>query len=577
MSKKFTKRSLYTAATNGDNIPKSEFAGGQTVFNFYSKKNTEKNPLTGEITNKLSYKIGKAVSLSQDTKCQIFLAEKEGIPCVVGFFEGGSVGSQNSDTNGLDIFAIDVAMKGIVAYATNVHSHFLPQMILAMNRYEEAKDEIDLFFRQLNFNTPEGVIGIDQKQAFLIVTDSLRIETSKLDGISFIDNFTLNEMGTFKYLYNITPFLLNEGAGEWPTGLIWGNGERFNDLDLVPAKYPTELDVEDLPKTKNNRLAVLKKMYYDGAPIYTPEEIKAMPLILQNGYEMAQSSFFANREFFGIQEWELIDAIACGDVHSINFTGPAGVGKTTTIRSIAGALGMPFVLVGGSANIEESDLLGTRGVEAKDGVSVTTWTDGPITTAIRYGAFLLFDEVNSAEPGILMKLNTILDGSKSLILSTAEEVKVHPNFVYSEAMNVGAGYVGTDVLNQSHLDRCDEVFKISAKQPKDEAKIIASVTGYDNLKNIEKLCEIKRYICRLIEEDGDPSEQSCSPRRIIAWVKKARRTGEFVESSLSTVISHISIYDDSFSTLDVDEVLNSSGIAASAMQVIQERLRDVQY
>lgn len=278
-----------------------------------------------------------------------------------------------------------------------------------------------------------------------------------------------------------------------------------------------------------------------------------------------------------MQEWELVDAIAQGDVHAINFTGPAGVGKTTTIRSIAGALGMPFVLVGGSANIEESDLLGCRGVEAIDGASVTTWTDGPITTAIRYGAFLLFDEVNSAEPGILMKLNTILDGSKSLILSTSEEVKVHQNFVFSEAMNVGAGYTGTDLLNQSHLDRMDEIFKISSKSVEEEAKIIASVTGYDNLLNIQKCCQVKRYICDLIDEDGDASEQSCSPRRIIAWVKKAKRTGEFVESSLSTVISHISVYDDSFKTLDADDVETSSGIAAKAFEYIKDRLENVSY
>ena len=569
MKNKFSRRKLYTAKTKGVQIENTEFAGSQKFFSVLSKKNTEKSSIEGEVVNNLSYKIGRAVSTTHKSQGNVFLAEYNGIECVVGVFNGGS-------KNDLEIFALDTNREGTVAYATNVDSHYLPQLVLALDRYVNPKDEIDLYYRQIDYS--DGFIGVNQKVPFLVTCDSLRCDMDKLNGMDFEDEIDLPKLASeFKFTKNLTLFLDESRGEDFIPELKDANGV-WNNVDKLPVEQPVEIEMEEAPiKTKETRMEILKKKYWNGISTFEPKELAAMPLLLKNGYDIALQSFFANREFFGLQEWELVDAIAQGDVHAINFTGPAGVGKTTTIRSIAGALGMPFVLVGGSANIEESDLLGCRGVEAVDGTSVTTWTDGPITTAIRYGAFLLFDEVNSAEPGILMKLNTILDGSKSLILSTSEEVKVHPNFVFSEAMNVGAGYAGTDLLNQSHLDRMDEIFKISSKSVEEETKIIASVTGYDNLLNIQKCCQVKRYICDLIDEDGDASEQSCSPRRIIAWVKKAKRTGEFVESSLSTVISHISVYDDSFKTLDADDVETSSGIAAKAFEYIKDRFDNISY
>ena len=123
----------------------------------------------------------------------------------------------------------------------------------------------------------------------------------------------------------------------------------------------------------------------------------------------------------------------------------------------------------------------------------------------------------------------------------------------------------------------DEMFKIATKSPEEEAKIISANTGYDNIENLKKMCIIKQHILDLIMSEGDASEQICSPRRLICWSKKAKRTGEFIESSLSTVIAHLSIYDESFSHLTVEEVLNSDGIAATVMDEIKEQFEGVVY
>lgn len=559
----FPRRNSKSEIETHKQIPGTEFMGMTREEIFTSRKNTEVSPWTGKPTMTLSYKIGQAIAKSQHDFNIFKGSDTNGNVFYLGCFSGGSANDE-------EYFFMDFVNHKYIS--TNMYSHLLFKLIIAYGRYAYPEDELDKYYRTINFDTDEGIICADQKKQFFIVADSLYylgLETFLEK--DFHDNVESEDFKRYiPYLVeDITGFVINDYDGK-----LAKCSKNLGIKKGLEIKHPIK---KTKPVTKTEKATNLKKKYINGIETFSCKEINEMPPLLKNGYDLAKRTFISSRDFWGIEEWSLVDAIATGDVKSINFTGPAGVGKTTTIRALAGALGMPFVLVGGSANIEECDLLGTRNVDASDGISITTWTDGPITMAIRYGAFLLFDEVNAADPGILMKLNTILDGSKSLILSTAEEVNVHSKFVYSEAMNVGAAYAGTDQMNQSHFDRMDEMFKIASKKPEDEAKIIAANTGYENLENLEKMCQIKSYILKRIEEEGDASEQICSPRRIICWAKKAKRTGEFIESSLTTVIAHLSIYDDSFDTLTKESVLESSGIASSVLGKIIEEFQEVYY
>lgn len=538
------------------------FFGGILEEVFHSCKNTKISPFTGKASMTLSYKIGLSISKSQSNDFNVFRGESKEGEFFLGTFDGGS-------KNGKEFFLLNFDKEEFIA--TNMYSHLIMKMMIAVERFKNPTDELDKYFRMIDFEA--DVIDSDQKKQFFIAADAIYYASSS----SFInkDFSETNDIDDYKeyipYIKDdITAFVQNDYDGTMKEAA----SELGIDGNIVNIIKPI---VSEKPMSVKEKIEKMKTLYWNGVETFTKEQIEAMPALLKNGYELAKRSFIENRDFWGKEEWELVDAIAVGDVRSINMTGPAGTGKTTTIRSIAGALGLPFVLVGGSANIEEADLLGTRNVEAIDGTSVTTWTDGPITMAIRYGGFLLFDEVNAADPGILMKLNTILDGSKSLILSTSEEVKVHKNFIYSEAMNVGAAYAGTDQMNQSHFDRMDEMIKVSAKTVAEEAKILAANTGYEDFTNLEKVCEIKRSILALINAEGDASEQICSIRRLICWIKKAKRTGEFIDSSLSTVIAHLTVYDDSFEKLTKEDVLESSGIASKVMEIIIDAFEDVSY
>lgn len=545
----FRRTTLKNMKNRGQVIPGTAFTVGMVSTEFHSEKR-EVNPITKAKQSQLKYKTGHAIADSQHKEERIYILNG----ALIAFMPGGGKNPEGEK------FFID----GCNNYATNAYSHYLGTALLAQECYNNPKGELMKYFGMIDFS--QEFIDSNQAKAFLTAADCIEIlyeekvleqEFTELSSEDFLKMPFMQKATETNKAIDITGFVLRD--------------YQFVD----DGKYFPQGCVEAavLPKKKNpkkRKSADLKAKYYGGLQTFTPEEIAEMPLLLRNGYQDAQNAFEKNKDFFDKQDWQLVDGIACGDIHSISFTGPAGVGKTTKIRSLAGALGMPFVLVGGSANIEEADLLGMRNVEAQDGVSVTTWTDGPITSAIRYGAFLLFDEVNSADPGILMKLNTILDGSKSMLLSTSEEVRVHPKFVYSEAMNIGVGYAGTDQMNQSHFDRCDEMFKIAAASPEREAEILSKETGYTNMHNLVEMCRIKNYILELIDSQGDAAEQICSIRRLIAWVKKARRIGDFVEASLTTVLAHLCVYDDSLKVLSKAEIRESSGIASAVLERIED-------
>lgn len=559
-TKKFQLNKLFKNSAKTGLIPNTAFPEFDQCSKFHSEKNKKPSRLNaGIITMSLSYKIANAMVESQNPDYNVFVCQQEDHEFYLVTCSGGSVGKNN-------YFIVDFKDNDFAW--TNVYSHLLFKGLIAIDRYENPNGEIDNYFRQIDFSR---FVDADQKKQFYITADSLYFNVEPLNNVNIEVHEEKSEIykECAKYITkDITAFVRNDYDKIELSEAAKALGIKKTGLAM---EKPMEREV---PLTRAQRMKKVKETPHN---MFEEKEIKAMPALLKNGYEMATKAFQDNKEFFGIDEWSLVEEIYEGDVRSINFTGPAGVGKTTIIRAIAGALGMPFVLVGGSEGIEESHLLGTREVISENGTSVTTWVDGPITTAIRYGGFLLFDEVNSAEPGVLMKLNTILDGSKEMILPTGESVKVHPKFVYADAMNVGAAYVGTNQVNMSHIDRIDQVFKIGAKEVAEEAKIIAANTGYENMDNLLKVCRIKKSIIQIIEEEGDEAEMIISPRRLINWVKKARRTNEWIESSLNTVISHLSIYIPDVECLTVEEVLNSNSCVSRIMMDIQKEFDGVTY
>lgn len=180
-----------------------------------------------------------------------------------------------------------------------------------------------------------------------------------------------------------------------------------------------------------------------------------------------------------------------GALYSMAFIGESGTGKSTAARIIPARCGIPYISVNFSVNIEEADLFGSMVPNAKklkpeDPEFV--WADGIITKAVRYGYCVILEELNFARPGVLGKLNSLLDETRQIDLSTGEIVRAHPNFRIIATCNIA--YEGTNRFNKALINRFDDV-TVFKDLPRNEAiSVIKSRTGYNNTSKIAKVYDV---------------------------------------------------------------------------------------
>lgn len=573
MKKTFQKNNFAGKRSDGT-IAGTAFLALDTELNYFSSFN-QKNEMIKSNVNVLQTKIAQAIVASNKREMDLFTAKDEkGKQYFVGIAQGGSV---RENIMIVPQSIMEEGDKTSIFYGDNVSSHHFSLMLLGIERYLRPLGELDKNYRKIDFS--QGYIDANQRKQFFICNDVIYFARGVLfDGKKYESDAAEIEkkLAELEIEKNITKF-------------ICANPNSCDDLTELTKQVFTKMGLDDMssipmeelpqPAEKLYKKKELADFLQKDYSILCDEDVEQLTPFLKAQLNAAKQSFIENKDFLTLKDWQLIDAIYEGDVRSLSMIGPAGVGKTTIARTIAGALNLPLVVVGGSDGIEESELFGYERLSSNpEGTgTVTKWADGPFTEAIRYGGMVLFDEVNAAEPGVIMKLNTVLDGTKSISLSSGECVPVHPNFIYCEAMNNGSGYHGTKEMNVSHMDRMDRVIFLKAKSSEEEAKIVANITQYKDIESLRKMCEVKNFILQMIKSDGDESSQITSLRRIISWVKEAATTGEFIESSLDTIISHIAIGDDDVEELTVQEVSNSSGIARVVLEKISNIFEDTEF
>ncbi len=201
--------------------------------------------------------------------------------------------------------------------------------------------------------------------------------------------------------------------------------------------------------------------------------------------------------------------------------GPSGTGKTSAIKQIAARINMPVYQITASERMEASDLIG--GYILVDGA--TQWLDGPMVKAMKSGGIFLLDEIDTANPAVLIALNGVLDGS-GLVISEhgGELVQPHPLFrIACTGNSAGNGdssgyYCGIGQMNMAFMDRFtvlearypdekDEVSLLSRKFTKLPPEVIASMVKVAN--KVRKLF--------VNEEQGQPCELTVTTRSLIRW------------------------------------------------------------
>lgn len=198
-----------------------------------------------------------------------------------------------------------------------------------------------------------------------------------------------------------------------------------------------------------------------------------------------------------------IQGFSNGALYSMAFVGESGTGKSTAARIIPARCGIPYLSVNFSVNIEEADLFGSMVPNAKklkpeDPEFV--WADGIITKAVRNGYCVILEELNFARPGVLGKLNSLLDENRQIDLSTGEIVRAHPNFRIIATCNIA--YEGTNRFNKALINRFDDV-TIFRDLPRHEAiNVIKTRTGYTSATKISKVYDVYEALKKFATEQN---------------------------------------------------------------------------
>ena len=360
-----------------------------------------------------------------------------------------------------------------------------------------------------------NVIKTTLNQFLCIINTTLKeyYLINKKTGVIYTNN-VLQEFNTFDSIEWI-PNLVNNMASLLPNEKQYT--VRYIPADkLLCSKTPEVIISNDASEyealldcypsiTENNNLK-LYDGYFVGSTLKSEgglaslEEYYAKDAYAQELYKQVQPYY----ETFDLKDLTgIVKGVAKGDVYSMLFEGESGTGKSTAARVIASRCGLPFVAINCSTNIEESDIFGAmipnpKKASADDPEFI--WEDGQLTKAIRNGYVGIIEELNFGRPGVLGKINSLLDESRQIDLPNGEVLKAHPNFRLIATVNIG--YEGTNRLNKALVNRFEICKKFEDLDEKEAKKVIVARTGYTNIDKLNKVLDVYRAIKKYSKEQN---------------------------------------------------------------------------
>lgn len=130
--------------------------------------------------------------------------------------------------------------------------------------------------------------------------------------------------------------------------------------------------------------------------------------------------------------------------------GPAGCGKTTAAEQLAESLDLEFGHLGLTAGASETWLFGRQ--------TPIGFVEAAFSRIYKNGGVFLADEMDAADPNLLLAINTALANNSMYNPILGEQIPKHKDFVFVGAMNTnGRGsdgiYAGRNRLDAATLDR----------------------------------------------------------------------------------------------------------------------------
>ena len=161
---------------------------------------------------------------------------------------------------------------------------------------------------------------------------------------------------------------------------------------------------------------------------------------------------YVHRAIEGYEDFEILD-LARDHKWNVLLNGPTGTGKSHFFRAYGATHGIPVATVSCHGAADPALWFGGyRPLPNESGGTDWIWVDGIVTTILRHGGVLFFDELNFCPEDITASLHQILRERELILLEKGNEVvRAHEDVLICAAYN--PGYGGTRELNEALSNR----------------------------------------------------------------------------------------------------------------------------
>ena len=235
------------------------------------------------------------------------------------------------------------------------------------------------------------------------------------------------------------------------------SGEPIDNISMRPAQAAAKLIPAGIPA---DTLLLAMTMHWapdtrrdagiDSFDFNTRGQVESHPAFLKVSREVMRS-----RKISGEGKHELFGYLLLLVENGINtmLIGPAGTGKSHIAEQVAAHMNLPYGETGMSAGASRGDLLGRHTI-SKD----KPWITSEYTAIYSGGGVFNFEEIDRADPGVLVALNNSLAGRTLFNSIDGERYPRHETFTpVSTANTFGLGanrnYTSAERLDAATIDR----------------------------------------------------------------------------------------------------------------------------
>lgn len=161
---------------------------------------------------------------------------------------------------------------------------------------------------------------------------------------------------------------------------------------------------------------------------------------------------YVHRDVDGYDDFSVLD-VARALRHNVLLLGPTGSAKSFFFNAYGAHHGIPVATVSCNGASDPATWFGSyRPIPNGEGGTDWVWVDGIVTSVLRHGGVIHFDEVGFLRPEISAAVHQVLRERELILLEKGNEVvKAHPDTLIVASTN--PDYSGTNELNTALRNR----------------------------------------------------------------------------------------------------------------------------